>query len=153
MRKAIPTQCSTAEYISDTGGIESCKMHGHSYKIGCKAAKISSFSAARAYPPKAASPISAARMDYTANPSAIRRKRCSATPFSCAILRNFTNSPFASEYRNERGVLLGSAPSDVGTYAKEEIIKPENLVYKKPTLMNDNPMHYCPGCSHGVVHK
>ncbi len=19
--------------------------------------------------------------------------------------------------------------------------------------MNDNPMHYCPGCSHGVVHK
>ena len=25
---------------------------------------------------------------------------------------------------------------------KEEIIKPENLVYKKPTLMNDNPMHY-----------
>ena len=36
---------------------------------------------------------------------------------------------------------------------KEDIIKPENLVYKKPTLMNDNPMHYCPGCSHGVVHK
>ena len=36
---------------------------------------------------------------------------------------------------------------------KEEIIKPENLVYKKPTLMNDNAMHYCPGCSHGVVHK
>ena len=27
---------------------------------------------------------------------------------------------------------------------KEDIIKPENLVYKKPTLMNDNPMHYCP---------
>ncbi|MCE2615950.1 MAG: thiamine pyrophosphate-dependent enzyme [Phocaeicola sp.] len=36
---------------------------------------------------------------------------------------------------------------------KEEIIKPENLVYKKPDLMNDNSMHYCPGCSHGVVHK
>ena len=36
---------------------------------------------------------------------------------------------------------------------KEDIIKPENLVYKKPALMNDNPMHYCPGCSHGVVHK
>ena len=34
-----------------------------------------------------------------------------------------------------------------------EIIKPENLVYTKPRLMNDNPMHYCPGCSHGVVHK
>jgi len=36
---------------------------------------------------------------------------------------------------------------------KEDIIKPENLVYKKPTLMNDRDMHYCPGCSHGVVHK
>lgn len=29
----------------------------------------------------------------------------------------------------------------------------ENIVYKKPTLMNDTLMHYCPGCSHGVVHK
>ena len=35
----------------------------------------------------------------------------------------------------------------------ENIISPENLVYQKPTLMNDVPMHYCPGCSHGVVHK
>ncbi|MCD7972624.1 MAG: thiamine pyrophosphate-dependent enzyme [Candidatus Azobacteroides sp.] len=34
-----------------------------------------------------------------------------------------------------------------------DIIKPENLVYEKPALMNDNYMHYCPGCSHGVVHK
>ena len=32
-------------------------------------------------------------------------------------------------------------------------IKPENLVYAKPSLMNDTTMHYCPGCSHGVVHK
>ena len=36
---------------------------------------------------------------------------------------------------------------------KEEIMKPENLVYQKPRLLNDKPMHYCPGCSHGVVHK
>ena len=36
---------------------------------------------------------------------------------------------------------------------KEEIIQKENLVYKKPELLNDVPMHYCPGCSHGVVHK
>lgn len=36
---------------------------------------------------------------------------------------------------------------------KQEIIQPENLVYKKPELLNDVPMHYCPGCSHGVVHK
>lgn len=35
----------------------------------------------------------------------------------------------------------------------KDIIKPENLVYKKPELLNDINMHYCPGCSHGVVHK
>lgn len=35
----------------------------------------------------------------------------------------------------------------------EEIIKAGTLVYKKPTLMNNTPMHYCPGCSHGVIHK
>lgn len=34
-----------------------------------------------------------------------------------------------------------------------DIIKPENLVYAKPKTLNDVPMHYCPGCSHGVVHK
>ncbi len=34
------------------------------------------------------------------------------------------------------------------------IVSPENLVYAKPELMNNNHMHYCPGCSHGgVVHK
>lgn len=36
---------------------------------------------------------------------------------------------------------------------EKDIIAPENLVYAKPELMNDTPMHYCPGCSHGVVHK
>lgn len=36
---------------------------------------------------------------------------------------------------------------------REEIIQPSNLVYQKPELMNDVQMHYCPGCSHGVVHK
>ena len=36
---------------------------------------------------------------------------------------------------------------------REEIIQTGNLVYKKPELLNDVPMHYCPGCSHGVVHK
>lgn len=36
---------------------------------------------------------------------------------------------------------------------REEIIQPGNLVYQKPELMNDVQMHYCPGCSHGVVHK
>jgi 2-oxoglutarate ferredoxin oxidoreductase subunit beta len=35
----------------------------------------------------------------------------------------------------------------------KEIIKPENLVYSKSPLLNDDIMHYCPGCSHGVVHR
>lgn len=34
-----------------------------------------------------------------------------------------------------------------------EIIQQGNIVYQRPKLMNDTPMHYCPGCSHGVVHK
>ncbi len=34
-----------------------------------------------------------------------------------------------------------------------DIIKPENRIYKRPSLLTDNHMHYCPGCSHGVVHK
>ena len=35
----------------------------------------------------------------------------------------------------------------------KDIIKEENLVYKKTPVLTDNVMHYCPGCSHGVVHK
>ncbi|MFI3296833.1 MAG: thiamine pyrophosphate-dependent enzyme [bacterium] len=35
----------------------------------------------------------------------------------------------------------------------QDIIKPENLVYGKTKLLTDNVMHYCPGCSHGVIHK
>jgi 2-oxoglutarate ferredoxin oxidoreductase subunit beta len=27
------------------------------------------------------------------------------------------------------------------------------LVYKKPQTLTETPMHYCPGCSHGVVHR
>ncbi len=34
-----------------------------------------------------------------------------------------------------------------------DIINPANLVAQKTKVMNDAPMHYCPGCSHGVVHK
>lgn len=34
-----------------------------------------------------------------------------------------------------------------------DIIKPENLVYRKTPVLTDAVMHYCPGCSHGVAHK
>ena len=33
-----------------------------------------------------------------------------------------------------------------------KIIKEENLVYKKTSLMTDNIMSYCPGCGHGTAH-
>lgn len=35
----------------------------------------------------------------------------------------------------------------------EDIIKKENKVYSTPVLLDEVDMHYCPGCSHGVVHK
>ncbi len=35
----------------------------------------------------------------------------------------------------------------------KEIIKEENIVYKKTSVLTEKVMHYCPGCTHGVVHK
>jgi 2-oxoglutarate ferredoxin oxidoreductase subunit beta len=35
----------------------------------------------------------------------------------------------------------------------EQIIKPENKIVARPRLLLDTNTHYCPGCSHGVVHK
>lgn len=35
----------------------------------------------------------------------------------------------------------------------EEIINPENVVFKKTKLLNDKPMTFCPGCGHGVAHR
>ncbi len=35
----------------------------------------------------------------------------------------------------------------------KDIIKPENRVYSKTPVLTNNVMHYCPGCSHGTVHK
>lgn len=34
-----------------------------------------------------------------------------------------------------------------------DIIRPENKVYSAPELLDEVNMHYCPGCSHGVIHK
>src|SRR5512138_3668116 len=35
----------------------------------------------------------------------------------------------------------------------KEIIKPENLVYRKTGIMTDNVLSYCPGCGHGTAHR
>ena len=34
-----------------------------------------------------------------------------------------------------------------------DIIKEENLVYKKTALLTDKPLSYCPGCGHGTAHR
>ncbi len=39
------------------------------------------------------------------------------------------------------------------TITKEQIFKPENIVYKKTDLMTDNVLSYCPGCGHGTAHR
>ncbi|MEE4214291.1 MAG: thiamine pyrophosphate-dependent enzyme [Bacteroidales bacterium] len=35
----------------------------------------------------------------------------------------------------------------------KDIVKPENMVYKRSSVMTDNVMHYCPGCGHGTAHQ
>lgn len=35
----------------------------------------------------------------------------------------------------------------------KDIIKPENLVYRKTSVMTDNVLSYCPGCGHGTAHR
>lgn len=41
----------------------------------------------------------------------------------------------------------------MSTLSIEDIIKPENLVYKKTDLMTDKVLSYCPGCGHGTAHR
>ena len=28
-----------------------------------------------------------------------------------------------------------------------------SVVFKKPNALTDVPFHYCPGCTHGIVHR
>jgi len=35
----------------------------------------------------------------------------------------------------------------------EDITKPENLVFRRTSLLTDKPLSYCPGCGHGVAHR
>jgi len=35
----------------------------------------------------------------------------------------------------------------------KQIVKPENLVHKKSSVITDTTMHYCPGCGHGTTHQ
>jgi 2-oxoglutarate ferredoxin oxidoreductase subunit beta len=35
----------------------------------------------------------------------------------------------------------------------KEIIKPENLAYRRSEVLTDNIFSYCPGCGHGTAHR
>ncbi|MCD6201623.1 MAG: 2-oxoglutarate oxidoreductase [Bacteroidales bacterium] len=35
----------------------------------------------------------------------------------------------------------------------KDIVKKENIVYKKTSVLTDNVMHYCPGCGHSTTHR
>ncbi len=35
----------------------------------------------------------------------------------------------------------------------DDSIEGLEVVYKKPETLTDTPLHYCPGCGHGVVHR
>jgi 2-oxoglutarate ferredoxin oxidoreductase subunit beta len=35
----------------------------------------------------------------------------------------------------------------------KDIIKPENLAYRRSDLITDKPFSYCPGCGHGTTHR
>jgi 2-oxoglutarate ferredoxin oxidoreductase subunit beta len=35
----------------------------------------------------------------------------------------------------------------------KEIIRPENLVYRKSAVLTEDIMHYCPGCGHSTTHR
>ena len=37
--------------------------------------------------------------------------------------------------------------------AEESICTNENLVFERTETLIDTPMHYCPGCGHGVAHR
>lgn len=39
------------------------------------------------------------------------------------------------------------------TISKEDIRKPENIVYKRTDLLTDKALSYCPGCGHGTAHR
>lgn len=43
--------------------------------------------------------------------------------------------------------------TDVNVIEDEKLCVRENIVYEKPATLLDTPMHYCPGCGHGTVHK
>ena len=40
-----------------------------------------------------------------------------------------------------------------GNITNKDIIKEENLVFKKTSLFTDKPLSYCPGCGHGTAHR
>lgn len=50
-------------------------------------------------------------------------------------------------------ILAEPQREDILTETPECLADEYELVYKKPSTLIDVPMHYCPGCSHSLLHK
>jgi 2-oxoglutarate ferredoxin oxidoreductase subunit beta len=43
--------------------------------------------------------------------------------------------------------------TDQNVITPEEIIASGQVVFKHPDALSDTPTHYCPGCTHGLIHR
>ena len=43
--------------------------------------------------------------------------------------------------------------SDGNGITPQQIIEQGQVVYQKPDALTDNLTHYCPGCTHGIIHR
>jgi 2-oxoglutarate ferredoxin oxidoreductase subunit beta len=39
------------------------------------------------------------------------------------------------------------------TITQEQILEQGNIVYQRPDALSDTLTHYCPGCTHGLIHR
>jgi 2-oxoglutarate ferredoxin oxidoreductase subunit beta len=53
---------------------------------------------------------------------------------------------------NEK-TLLNAEEEYMDAVGQENICITDNVVYTRPKTLLDTPMHYCPGCGHGVTHR
>ncbi len=43
--------------------------------------------------------------------------------------------------------------SDRNDITEEAILEQGNIVYKRPDALSETLTHYCPGCTHGIIHR
>ena len=43
--------------------------------------------------------------------------------------------------------------ADTNVITTEAILEQSNVVYQRPDALSNNVTHYCPGCTHGIIHR